>query len=121
MTVKKLYDFLKFMALVVFPSVGALYWALAEIWHFPLATQVMGSFAALDAFLGLFISKISRDYEINRPKPLMMGDLLIQQYPNGEVSGMRLITDKLNPIFLEDSIVGYKVRRETVEEPPLDD
>lgn len=121
MTTKKIYDFLKFMALMVFPAAGALYWALGEIWHFPATEQVIGTLAAIDTFLGAVIGKISKNFEANRPKPDMMGDLIMRQAPNGEILGMRLETHQENPIFQEGQIAGYRVRRVTEDEPSLDD
>lgn len=121
MTVKQLYDFLKFLALVILPGVGALYFTLGQIWHFPATEEVVGTLAAVDTFLGLVIGKISKDYEAARPKVDIMGDLITQQAPNGEVLGMRLVTHQPNPIFHENRVAGYIVKRETVDEPSLDD
>lgn len=56
----KTYDFLKVIALVVLPALGALYSALAGIWGFPYAEQIVGTIAAIDAFLGAVL-KISSD------------------------------------------------------------
>lgn len=58
---KKLYDVLKIWAQIVLPAIGALYFALAKIWGLPFATEVVGTLAAIDTFLGtlLKISSIS--------------------------------------------------------------
>ena len=52
-TNKKVYDQVKYIAMVVLPALGALYFAFAEIWDLPSAEQVVGSIVALDAFLGV--------------------------------------------------------------------
>lgn len=46
------YDTLKFIGQIILPALGALYFALAGIWGLPYGKQVVGTFAALDTFLG---------------------------------------------------------------------
>ena len=48
----KLYDVLKWIALVALPAIGTLYFALAGIWGFPYGEAVVGTLTAIDAFLG---------------------------------------------------------------------
>lgn len=48
----KFYDILKFIAQIVLPALGTLYFALAAIWGFPYGEQVVGTITAVDAFLG---------------------------------------------------------------------
>jgi hypothetical protein len=57
----KLYDYLKWLAQVVLPALGALYVALASLWGLPSAEAVAGTILAVDTFLGvvLGISQIS--------------------------------------------------------------
>ena len=56
----KLYDILKYIAQIVLPALGALYFALAKIWGFPYGTEIVGTISAVDAFLGALL-KISTD------------------------------------------------------------
>ena len=56
----KVYDILKYVAQIVLPALGALYFALAKIWNFPYGTEVVGTIAAVDTFLGALL-KISTD------------------------------------------------------------
>lgn len=62
----KLYDVFKYIALIVLPALGALYFALAKIWGFPYATEIVGTISAVDAFLGALL-KISTD-QYNKEK-----------------------------------------------------
>ena len=62
----KVYDVLKYIALILLPALGALYFALAKIWAFPYATEIVGTISAVDAFLGALL-KISTD-QYNREK-----------------------------------------------------
>ena len=56
----KAYDVMKYIALIVLPALGALYFALAKIWGFPYATEIVGTISAVVAFLGALL-KISTD------------------------------------------------------------
>ena len=51
----KVYDVLKWIALVFLPAIGTLYFALAGIWNFPYGEQVVGTITALDTFLGCIL------------------------------------------------------------------
>lgn len=51
----KVYDVLKFIALVLLPAIGTLYFALAGIWGFPYAEQIVGTITAIDTFLGVVL------------------------------------------------------------------
>lgn len=48
----KVYDILKFIAQVVLPAIGTLYFALASIWGLPYGEQIVGTITAIDTFLG---------------------------------------------------------------------
>ena len=50
-----LYDKLKWVAQYLLPAIGTLYFALASIWGFPYAEQVVGTVSAVDAFLGVIL------------------------------------------------------------------
>ena len=56
----KTYDVLKYIAQVVLPAVGTLYFALASIWGFPYGEQIVGTITAVDTFLGVLL-KLSSD------------------------------------------------------------
>ena len=51
----KQYDVLKWIALIVLPAVGTLYFTLATIWGFPYGDQVVGTITAIDTFLGALL------------------------------------------------------------------
>ncbi len=56
----KTYDILKYIAQIVLPAIGTLYFALAKIWGLPYGTEIVGTITAVDAFLGAIL-KISTD------------------------------------------------------------
>lgn len=57
-----LYNGLKFVALVLLPAIGALYFGLAQIWGLPNAEQVVGSITVIDTALGLLLRGSSSSY-----------------------------------------------------------
>lgn len=58
----KTYDVLKYIALVVLPAIGALYFGLAGIWDLPKVNEVLGTIAVLDTVLGLILKKSNDVY-----------------------------------------------------------
>lgn len=51
----KVYNALKWIAMVCLPAIGTLYFALAGIWGFPYAEQIVGTITAIDTFLGVLL------------------------------------------------------------------
>lgn len=51
----EVYDILKFIAQIVLPAAGTLYFALAGIWGWPYGEQIVGTITAVDAFLGALL------------------------------------------------------------------
>ena len=51
----KVYDVLKWCAQILLPALATLYFALAQIWSFPYGEQIVGTLAAVDAFLGALL------------------------------------------------------------------
>lgn len=56
------YDVLKYIAQIVLPALGTLYFALSGIWGFPLGEQIVGTITAVDAFLGALLKISSNNY-----------------------------------------------------------
>ena len=59
----KVYNILKWVAMIVIPAVGPLYSALAGIWSFPYGDQIVGTILAVDTFLGAILGISSATYE----------------------------------------------------------
>lgn len=51
----KVYDVLKWVALVLLPALGTLYFGLAGIWGFPYGEQIVGTITVIDTFLGVIL------------------------------------------------------------------
>lgn len=61
----KVYDVLKFIAVIVLPAAGALYFALSETWGLPYGEQIVGTITAIDTFLGAVLMIDSAKYNKN--------------------------------------------------------
>ena len=66
----KVYDILKWVALVVLPATATLYFALSGIWGFPYGEQIVGTITAIDTFLGALLgisnikyNQIAKEFE----------------------------------------------------------
>lgn len=59
----KVYDVLKWIAMVILPAIGTLYSVLAGIWGFPYAEQISGTITGLVTFLGVVLGVSSAQYK----------------------------------------------------------
>ena len=58
----KVYNVLKWIAMVVLPATATLYFALAGIWGFPYGEEIVGTITAVDTFLGVVLGISSAQY-----------------------------------------------------------
>jgi hypothetical protein len=60
---KELYDTLYWVAQILLPAGGTLYFALAALWGFPYGEQIVATVAAVDAFLGVILGISNAQYK----------------------------------------------------------
>lgn len=58
----KIYDVLKWVALVVLPAIATLYTALAGVWGLPYAQEIPATITAVDLFLGALLGVSTVQY-----------------------------------------------------------
>lgn len=58
----KTYDVLKWVAQIVLPALGALYFGLSRIWGLPFGEEIVGTITAIDAFLGALLGISTAQY-----------------------------------------------------------
>lgn len=58
----KTYDILKFIAQIVLPALGALYFGLSRIWGLPYGEQIVGTITVVDTFLGALLGISTAQY-----------------------------------------------------------
>lgn len=64
----KTYDILKWIAQILLPALGTLYFSLASIWNLPLGEEIVGTITALDAFLGVILGISTARYNKEESK-----------------------------------------------------
>lgn len=58
----KVYDVLKWVALVVLPAIATLYTALAGVWGLPFAEEIPATITAVDLFIGALLGVSTAQY-----------------------------------------------------------
>lgn len=58
----KLYDWLKWIALVCLPAVGSFVFTLSQIFEIPCGEQIVGTIAAVDTLLGALLGVSTAKY-----------------------------------------------------------
>ena len=66
----KIYDVLKWVVIIVMPSIATLYAALSAVWAWPYSDEVVTTITAVDTFLGavLCISTATYNKEVKEVK-----------------------------------------------------
>lgn len=59
----ELYDFLRAIADLLLPALGALYFGLAGIWGFPYGEEIVGSITLVVAFLDIVLRIMKGKYD----------------------------------------------------------
>lgn len=62
----KVYDNLKWIAMIALPAIATLYLTLAGIWGLPYGEQVVATIMAFDTCLGTFLGISSHQYKKNK-------------------------------------------------------
>jgi hypothetical protein len=102
----KLYNWLKFIALVVLPALAALYLSLAGLWGLPSAEAVSGTIAAVDTFLGVILQISSSNYNSSTAQ----GVLSIHDTGQGKKFNLELEGDPEETLEGKDRVV-FKVKK----------
>jgi putative holin Dp-1 len=106
----KLYDFLKYVALVILPAVSALILGLGVTLNWTPATVTAGVITLIDTFLGAVLGKSASNYK--QQEPMVFGDIIVQQDIDGLPMGLRFVGYHENFVFQDQSQVLLNVKRE---------
>lgn len=49
------YDILKYIAQIVLPAIGVLWFTISQIWGIPYGEEILGTITAVDCFLGAIL------------------------------------------------------------------
>jgi hypothetical protein len=86
------YDLVKWVAQILLPALGTLYFALAQIWNLPSPEAVVGTIVAVDTFLGVMLGLSAGAYNKNPDGDLFVsesdGEKFLSLGINGSVDRM---------------------------------
>ena len=61
----RIYDILKYIAMIALPACCALIITLSQIWHFPYGEEIAGTIAGVNTFLGALLRISTAIYNKN--------------------------------------------------------
>lgn len=79
------YDLLRWLADMVLPALGTLYFALAGIWNFPYGEQIVGTITAIVAFLDVLLGISKKSYYAELEMPTDDDLLVLAEDEEGDV------------------------------------
>lgn len=106
----KLYDFLKFVSLVILPAAAGLVLAVGGMLHWNSSEVVAGVITAVDTFMGLVLGKSASNYKQNDPKAV--GDLVFGTDEEGNAEVRQISVNQEDPIFKAGTKVYLNVIRQ---------
>ena len=101
------FDALKLIAMVILPTLGTLYFALAVIWGFGFGEQVVGTITAIDAALGVILGLSTREYNKTSSAPYEVGEMVKTTDENGAF-GIRLVLNADPVEFTSKKVISFK-------------
>jgi len=108
----KLYDALKFVALILLPGLGTLYFALAGTWGLPNPNEVVATVTAVDTFLGLIVQFLATRY--NKSDAKYDGAIVVTESPTGKKTYSLEFDGDPETLDKRDEIV-FKIKGSTTE------
>lgn len=102
----KLYNGLKFVALVVLPAAATLYLALAGLWNLPSPEAVSGTIVAVDTFLGAILHISASNYNSDTAQ----GTMLIHETPDTKTFSLEFDGDPEEQLESKNRVV-FKVQK----------
>lgn len=109
------YNVLKKSTTVLLPAAGALYFALAQIWHLPKAEEVVGSIAAVNTFLGVILHASTSSY--NKSDTKYAGVIEVEETEEAKVLSFEL-NDRAEPIEKQNEVT-FKVGNSDTGSTPV--
>lgn len=99
----KVYDFIKYLVLIVLPAVTTLYVILANAWNWDYMTNVSVTLTAITAFLGSLVGISSKNFNNNEK---FVGTTWLKPTDNGWKRVFNVTSDEIDPDRKE---ISFKV------------
>jgi len=61
---QEVYELLKWLVLILLPSIGTLYFTFAKLWGLPFGEEIVGTLTSITAFLGIILG--INTYQLNK-------------------------------------------------------
>ena len=90
----RVYDILKYIALIVLPAIATLYGALAGIWGLPYGQEIVSTIAAIDCFLGALIGISGARYNAKNPRTEVYTSGYVSVSPDEISQGLKDVTQE---------------------------
>jgi hypothetical protein len=103
------YDKLKWVAQILLPALGTLYFTVAQIYGLPYAEQVVGTIVAVDAFLGVVLGLSSASYT-KETEGKMIGFIDVEETQDGKKMKLNFPSEDPHDIVNHDKVT-FKVRK----------
>jgi hypothetical protein len=94
----KVYDVLKWIAQVVLPALGTLYFTIDELMHWDHGALISGIVLAVDAFLGVILGLSSNQYNKQVRDNAPDGDLIVSETDGEKYFGLGISKDAFEGI-----------------------
>lgn len=82
------YDRLRRSVEILLPALGALYFALSQVWGLPYGEEVVGTTAAVNTFLGILVITLRRKYNDSDAK--YDGEMVVSETDETKTFGLVL-------------------------------
>lgn len=92
MLTNKTYDILKWIALVVLPAFGALYFGLSKIWELPYGEEIVGTISVIDTFLGALLGVSTAQYNSDK------GSVTVKAYEDYDEDGSPIVEKEADDV-----------------------
>lgn len=109
----RLYDILKWIAQILLPALGALYFGLADLWDLPKAVEIVGTITIVDTFLGAILGIAKARYDKSDDRFEGVANI---NYDAGGLNGV-MLNMRVHPEDLSDGTpVTFQVKKNYIEE-----
>lgn len=97
------YDKLKFVALVLLPALGTLYFTIAATTGLPYGEEVVGIVLAVDTFLGVLLGLSTNQYRNNDDR--FDGEVHVQRVPGTDESTVGFAVDSRSVVGKDEIVL----------------
>lgn len=106
------YNFLKFMATLLLPALGALYFGLSEVWGFPFPDEINGTINTVVLFIGVLMGYSSKSYRSSDDR--FDADILVTKDDSGrKILQIEATNEQLDALVHEDrEAVVFRIKTE---------